>query len=282
MGFLRLSLLALAGVCLATGPRLCAQTAGEREIERAQTRVEELRKLYDAGAVARVKLEQAESELADAQDSMVLQRTLYSSDLTEGQVDEMLAVTERRLERRQKELDHARQLVEMGAASRLSLSSPLEFLDLARRERDLAQSRGKLVREIAEMARAEQAVMASATGPNDLSNTLLIDRFDEGGVLTPGELARLESAFEAKFSKPLPVSARGETALHRALGFDHRNRVDVAVHPDEAEGVWLRKYLVDANIAFFAFRHAVPGKATGAHIHVGPQSARVARVASGG
>src|SRR5512144_2389378 len=146
-GFLRLSLLALAGVCLATGPRLYAQTAGEREIERAQKRVEELRKLYDAGAVARVKLEQAESELADAQDSMVLQRTLYSSDLTEGQVDEMLAVTDRRLERRQKELDHARQLVEMGAASRLSLSSPLEFLDLARRERDLAQSRGKLVRE---------------------------------------------------------------------------------------------------------------------------------------
>ncbi len=276
----------MAGLCLGAAALVCpallrAQTAGERELSRAQARVEELRKLYDAGAVAHVKLEAAQAELADAGDSMVLQRTLYSADLTETQVDEMIAVTGRRLERRKKELEHARKLVEMGAASRLSLSAPLEWLDLARREHDLAQSRGRLVRELAEMARAEQAVIVSPD-PNDFSNTLLIDRYDGGGFLTPGDLARLEVAYETKFAKPLPVSANGETALHRSLGFDHRYRVDVAVHPDEPEGVWLRKYLVETNVSFLAFRHAVPGKATGAHVHVGPQSVRIGRTASGG
>jgi hypothetical protein len=60
------------------------------------------------------------------------------------------------------------------------------------------------------------------------------------------------------------------------MGFDHRNRVDVAVHPDQPEGVWLRDYLMQNGIPFFAFRQAVRGKATGAHIHIGPISTRIA------
>ena len=67
----------------------------------------------------------------------------------------------------------------------------------------------------------------------------------------------------------------GETAVHRSLGFDHRGRVDVAISPDQPEGVWLRHYLTDNHIPYFAFRQAVPGKATGAHIHMGPMSTRL-------
>jgi hypothetical protein len=67
----------------------------------------------------------------------------------------------------------------------------------------------------------------------------------------------------------------GQTAVHRALGFDHRGRVDVALNPDQPEGVWLRRYLTENRIPFFAFRHAVAGKATGAHIHLGPMSTRL-------
>ena len=66
----------------------------------------------------------------------------------------------------------------------------------------------------------------------------------------------------------------GDTAVHRAMGFDHRGRVDVALSPDQPEGVWLREYLTGQEIPYFAFRHAVPGKATGAHIHLGPMSTR--------
>jgi hypothetical protein len=51
--------------------------------------------------------------------------------------------------------------------------------------------------------------------------------------------------------------------------------VDVAIHPDDPEGQWLLTYLLENHIPYFAFRHAVPGKATGAHIHIGPQSTRL-------
>jgi hypothetical protein len=74
----------------------------------------------------------------------------------------------------------------------------------------------------------------------------------------------------------MPVTAMGETAVHRAMGFDHRGRVDVGLHPDAPEGAWLRSYLMENRIPFFLFRQAVPGKATGAHIHIGPISSRIA------
>ena len=61
-----------------------------------------------------------------------------------------------------------------------------------------------------------------------------------------------------------------------ALGFDHRGRVDVAVTPHQPEGNWLMSYLRSRRIPFFAFRAAVAQQATGAHIHVGPGSTRIA------
>jgi hypothetical protein len=75
----------------------------------------------------------------------------------------------------------------------------------------------------------------------------------------------------------MPVSAIGESAVHRSLGFDHRGRVDVALHPDSPEGEWLRSYMMDNKLPFFAFRQAVPGKATGAPFHLGPSSLRISK-----
>jgi hypothetical protein len=45
--------------------------------------------------------------------------------------------------------------------------------------------------------------------------------------------------------------------------------MDVAVHPDSAEGRALIAYLRGNGIPFIAFRSAVPGSATGAHVHIG-------------
>src|SRR5205823_9545879 len=103
-----------------------------------------------------------------------------------------------------------------------------------------------------------------------------VEHFEGSGAFVESkDLKPLEVAFAKKFDRTLPISADGETAVHRALGFDHRGRIDVAIHPDQSEGRWLLEYLVDHHIPYFAFRHAVPGKATGAHIHIGPMSTRI-------
>ena len=102
----------------------------------------------------------------------------------------------------------------------------------------------------------------------------LVERFNGAAAFTEADLGTMERAFQEHFGKPLPVSARGDGPVHRAMGFDHRGRFDLAVSPLQPEGVWARRYLTEKHVTFFAFRSAVPGKATGAHIHVGPASTR--------
>jgi hypothetical protein len=84
----------------------------------------------------------------------------------------------------------------------------------------------------------------------------------------------IKGFFTSKFGRTLPVSAFGQTRLHNRLGFDHRNSVDVALNPDSAEGRALLGRLRGFGLPFIAFRHSIPGVATGAHIHVGKPSRR--------
>jgi hypothetical protein len=233
-----------------------------------------LRALVEAGVAPRAQLKKAEEAVADAQDAAILRQTLYGQDLTVEQTDEMIAAASRRFDRRKKALDEAQRLVQAGAASPLSLGAFREESERARQESERAELRASQVGELAEMAKAEESLAAKlAEEPAEAPQ--IADRYDGDGIFTAGMLARVEMAFAGYFGKPLPVSAVGETAVHRALGFDHRGRVDVAVHPDQPEGVWLREFLTVNRIPYFAFRQAVPGKATGAHIHIGPLSTRL-------
>ncbi len=251
-----------------------APATTDPEVLRAQTTIEKLRGLVNAGVAPRIQLEKAEDNLADLQDAAYLRKMLLVQDLTEEQSDEIVAAAGRRFDRRKKAFDDAKKLVEANVAPQLSLGTLLVELDLARKEYDLAESRARLTREIAEMAQAE-ATLSNQLSESAVEAPAIEDRFDGNGIFTPAIFSQIATAFEARFGKPLPVSAMGETEVHRALGFDHRGRVDVAVHPDTPEGVWLRQYLTANDIPFLAFRQAVPGKATGAHIHLGPMSTRL-------
>jgi hypothetical protein len=64
-------------------------------------------------------------------------------------------------------------------------------------------------------------------------------------------------------------------ASSRESGDDHHNAVDVALHPDSSEGRALINYLQGRGIPFLAFRGAIPGIATGPHIHIGSPSHRL-------
>jgi hypothetical protein len=258
-----------------------AQTSPDPEVARAQIELSRVRAMVETGAFPRSQLQKAEAAVEDAQDAATVRKSIYNQDLTEDQANELVAAATRRFERRKKAFDDAKKLVDAGAMPAQSLVNLLQDMDFAHKEYDLADTRAKLAQQAIEMAEAEEALQAqmaehSSEGPK------LADRFDGDGVFTPQILARVETAFASRFGKPLPVSANGDTAVHRALGFDHRGRVDVAIHPDLPEGVWLREYLMENGIPFFAFRQAVPGKATGAHIHMGPMSTRLAAPGPGG
>jgi hypothetical protein len=257
---------------------LHAQPAEDPQVVQARATLERTRGLVASGALPQADLKKAEDALADAQDSVTIRRDIYQQDLTEAQANELVAAAGRQFERRKQAFDKAKGLVESGLAPELSLDTFLRDLDFARKECDLAESRARLARELTEQAEAEAALATrpSVESPGVSPNLTGTERFDGSGIFNDAIFRKTDAAFQARFGRPLPVSAMGETAVHRALGFDHRGRVDVALNPDQPEGVWLRQYLTENRIPFFAFRHAVPGKATGAHIHLGPGSTRLA------
>ena len=88
------------------------------------------------------------------------------------------------------------------------------------------------------------------------------------------EANKVKEFFFARFNRPLPLSAFGQSDLHTRWGLDHRNGMDVNLHPDSDEGRVLVAFLRAESIPFLVFRGPIPGVATGPHIHVGNRSSR--------
>ena len=86
--------------------------------------------------------------------------------------------------------------------------------------------------------------------------------------------SKVENFFLTKFGRPLPTSAFGQSPIHDRWGLDHRQGLDVGLHPDSVEGAALVEFLRAENIPYLVFRHAIPGVATGPHIHIGRPSHR--------
>jgi hypothetical protein len=250
------------------------------ELSRAENQVDRLKELAAAGAIAPARVQDAEAALGDARDNAILLRTLFgkitAQDLTEDQSRDMIAAAQRRYDRQQAKLDQARKLVDAGVIARGELGALQEELGARQMTLNLANFRAKLIDEIIASAQRETEPEQSAKAPSPApDNGGVMVHFEGDGQISIADIHRIEAAYESQFHKALPISAYGETSAHRALGFDHRGRVDVAVNPDQAEGLWLRTYLEKNDIPYYAFRAAIPGKATGAHIHIGPGSARL-------
>lgn len=245
---------------------------------RARQNVEQIRKLVGMGALPGLRLKKAQDEVQDALDMSLLKQNMYSNQLLPEQMDQMVYVAQKMVVRRQRAMDETQELVSAGVISRSEAQATTADLARSQAELELAEARAKLIQQIAESVRLERNMASleteAPTHPEWAGN--VYTKYAGDGIFTRAELKEVEGAFTGKFARALPISADGETAVHRALGFDHRGRVDVAVSPNQPEGKWLMHYLESKHIPYFAFRMAVPGKATGAHIHMGPESTRLA------
>ncbi len=262
---------------LAAGLLPAADTAAVRQ---AREKLEQVQRLLDAGAVSRRQVEQAQSALRQAQDDALIAENLETriavEDLTEEQSNAAVEAAARRLERQKERLAAQANLVTLGVAPRTSLTAFEQDVDGARRLLEAIEDRARSLTEIAAMIRAEQEVAETIDAPSLADGAIArITRFQGDARFSTDDLKSVVLDFERKFDRKLPISARGATALHRSMGFDHRDRVDVAVSPDGVEGRWLMRYLEQKRIPFFAFRTAVRGQATAPHIHIGPPSTRL-------
>jgi hypothetical protein len=272
---IRCILLVIGVSALALGARGEEKSA---DISRAKLEVERVQRMVMAGALPRKALEEAYAGLLEAKDREIIQSTLYSKDglqsLTEVQANQMMAAAERQVKRAQERVAGAKKRVDEGVAPLTSLTPYLEDFDRHRLIYGQAVSHARLLHDLKEMIKAErelQSKLETLTNPGTARGYGNY-KYDGNGSFSALHLRAIEIGFSKQFKKVMPVSAKGDTEMHRTLGYDHRGRVDVAVLPDSDEGNWLRRQLELMRIPYIAFRSFVPGQATGAHIHIGPPS----------
>jgi hypothetical protein len=250
---------------------------GDPMVVRAQESLNRIRVLVADGALPLLRLNKAMQDLQDAMDMSMLKQSILSTNLLPEQADQLVGVAQRMALRRQQNLLEMQQRLAAGVVSAHEADLTEADFERARTEVALAQSRAYLAAQMAEQVRLEKSIasLESEVDSHPDWNGKVYTRYDGSGIFTPADMQKISGAFIAKFFRPIPISADGQTAVHRALGFDHRGRVDIALSPDQPEGAWLLAYLQKNKIPYFAFRSAVPHMATGAHIHLGPSSTRL-------
>jgi hypothetical protein len=261
----------------------------DRATQLAEQELARVKELVDLGALPRARVQDAEAKVEDAKDEVILAHDLYGDLPDQGASAEasaeMIAAAERRVARSQTRLDDAQKMVDAGVSAKSYLAQFEAELTARQTALDLARLRSQLMADRAALRQQQIASPVFVPAPPDDTELLLRgeEHYEGDGAFDEArDLPALELAFSSKFDRPLPISAEGETELHRALGFDHRGRVDVAVVPGAPEGIWLREYLQARKIPYYAFSRAIPGKATAAHIHIGPGSTHLSNQLSKG
>ena len=197
---------------------------------------------------------------------------------------ELLTIQEDTITKAVAKLDELRMLVSEGLVARAELEDSEQKLTALRAQLDATKKQiADSDNVIAEIQAEQELAKTQAAKPvklvskqyGTLNTTATMLRYNGVASWSLGGLDQIRTFFSAQFGRTLPTSAVGQSATHNQLGYDHHNAVDVALHPDSSEGQALIKYLQGQGIPFLAFRSAIPGVATGPHIHIGSPSHRL-------
>jgi hypothetical protein len=216
---------------------------------------------------------QAVNELARLREEFIKATNDYKASLVK-----LRPIYEKNVVRAEAELAKSKELFAAGLISRN---------DVEAGEAKVATEKGKVAEvdsrmtgadsQIAETlleAEAEARLAKTPIPRGGLVRTTALIRYNGGGGWALSDAWKVQQFFLSTFSKQLPVAVFGQGAIHDRWRLDHHNALDISLHPDGVEGQALMGFLRANGIPFLAFRQAIPGTATGPHIHIGRPSHR--------
>ncbi len=251
------------GVCvlLLIAPDVSAQKSRRQRAEapspQPQVTEQEIKELSEAASKSRANLIESSKTYRESLERLVV---------LQKQDEERVSIL----------VEKNRKLLEMGLIAKRELDDYEQNLADAQSKVAETQKQIESVDHlVAEVNAAEQLAKMPVQPRGSYRSAGMLIRYVGASRWAMGDFTKVDAFFRLKFARTLPVSAIGQTETHLRLGFDHHDAVDVAVHPDSVEGQELINYLRSQGISFIAIRGAIPGSATGAHIHIGPPSKRI-------
>ncbi len=213
------------------------------------------------------------NELAKLQEDFIKATKEYKASLAKLQ-----AIYERNVTRAEGKLAQTQALFKEGLVSKNQLAESETAVAAAKDKvseavRQMATADTQIADTLLE-AQAEASMAKTPMRKGSLLTTTSYIRYSGAGAWMLSDAWKVHRFFLESFKKQLPVAVFGQGSIHDRWRLDHRNAMDISLHPDGPEGQALMNYLRANRIPFLAFRAAIPGTATGPHIHIGRPSHR--------
>jgi len=190
----------------------------------------------------------------------------------------LLAIQERNVTKAEEKLVQSQKLFAEGLISKSQLVETEGAVTAAKdrvneSRRQMASADTQIADTLLE-AQAETQMSKIPLRKGSLVSTTSYIRYSGTGTWALSDAWKVQRFFLDSFKKQLPIGVFGQGAIHDRWHLDHRNAMDISLHPDGPEGQALLNFLRANGIPFLAFRAAIPGTATGPHIHIGTPSHR--------
>ena len=215
-----------------------------------------------------------QTELAKLREEFVKATNEYKASLAK-----LIPYQEEKVKRAEAKLEQSQKLFAEGLIPRAQLEESERLLteaksEVAKTQRDIVSADEQASGIYAETAAEKEIAKNLRLARQSLVRTSSFTRFTGAPGWGISEAWKVQRFFSDTFKKQLPIAVFGQGAIHDRWRLDHRNAMDISLHPDSAEGQGLLNFLQKNGIPYLAFRSAIPGILTGPHIHIGRPSHR--------
>ncbi len=193
-------------------------------------------------------------------------------------LERLLALYKASVKKAEDRRDKTKELFKDGLISKIQVevaeqALATEQLKVSGVEQQMKDADTQIAQTILEVETEKQVAKLKASKTGMVKTTSFI-RYTGAGSWVLSQASMIESFFQQTFKRPLPIAVFGQGAIHDRWRLDHRNAMDISLNPDGAEGQALMNFMQRNGVPFSAFRGAIPGVATGPHIHIGRPSHR--------
>jgi len=215
-----------------------------------------------------------QSELTKLREEFVKATNEYKASL-----EKLLAIYEGNVKKAEEKLTLSKKLLAEGLIARAQVDENEHALALEKQKveetrRQMTNADAQIAGVLVETAADEEIAKNLALAKRTLIRTSAFTRYTGSGGWNLSDAWKVQRFFSDTFKKQLPIAVFGQGAIHDRWHLDHRNAMDIQLHPDGVEGRTLLDFLQRNGIPYSAFRSAIPGTATGPHIHIGRPSHR--------
>ncbi len=214
------------------------------------------------------------SDLTQLRDSYIKTTKEYKASL-----QKLLALYEASEHKAEQRLAQSKDLYKDGLLSKKQVEESERAVGVEKEKvsgvvQQIASADTQIAETLIEIEGDKQIAKIGRLAKGRLVQTSSFIRFNGASGFLLANAGRIQSFFLQKFNRPLPIAVFGQGAIHDRWRLDHHNAMDISLNPDGSEGQALMEYLRASGIPFSAFRGAIPGVATGPHIHIGLPSHR--------